>query len=281
MLWAATVGLTRPVRECIDAAAATGLANMSIHGDRLLQHAAGRADQRAIAAYAVERGVSVALVDGVMAWFALDGPIARVARDDAAMAATTSTLDEALKLADALGARALNVLGRFVDPAADVDTVAAAFAGACDRAADCGCRLLLEFVPYYPGIPDLAAAWEILRRADRPNSGLVFDTWHFFRGAPDLALLAQIPGRWIQAVQFSDAAAQVDRSLAHESIHSRLLPGDGVFDLGAVVRVLRRADALTWVGPEVIADRMAALPAAEAAATCVASVDRLLAETPS
>ena len=45
---------------------------------------------------------------------------------------------------------------------------------------------------------DLAAAWPIVRDADRPDSRLLVDTWHKLKGTTDLAadreLLAAIPG---------------------------------------------------------------------------------------
>ena len=45
------------------------------------------------------------------------------------------------------------------------------------------------------------------RYADRANGGIVFDTWHFFRGDPDFDLLATVPGDRIYCVQIDDAAA--------------------------------------------------------------------------
>ena len=95
----------------------------------------------------------------------------------------------------------------------------------------------LEFTPV-PPIGSLATAWEIVRDADRPNGGILFDTWHFFRGQPDLELLATIPGDRIFSVQFSDGAAEIRESLVKDTYRHRMLPGEGVFDLAGVIDTL-------------------------------------------
>ena len=69
------------------------------------------------------------------------------------------------------------------------DSLTERFAAICDRFADVGVAVHLEFTPL-PPIGSLATAWEIVRGAGRPNGGILFDTWHFFRGQPDLELLA-------------------------------------------------------------------------------------------
>ena len=60
-----------------------------------------------------------------------------------------------------------------------------------DRAALIGLDVHLEFVPMTV-VSDIAIAWDMVRNADRPNGGMLFDTWHFFRGTPDFGVLAQV-----------------------------------------------------------------------------------------
>ena len=73
-----------------------------------------------------------------------------------------------------------------------LDAVTERFAGICDRAAEHGVRIGIEFLPFSE-IPDAATAWQIVRDADRPNGGLDVDSWHHFRGAADLGQLLAIP----------------------------------------------------------------------------------------
>ena len=105
---------------------------------------------------------------------------------------------------------------------------------------------------------------DLVRAADRPNGGLVFDTWHFFRGEPDFEVLAGIPGDRIFYVQLDDAPAVPSGPLREETQH-RLLPGDGALDLVAAIRALNRIGGLRRVGPEVISPDLAALSVLDAA----------------
>ena len=165
--------------------------------------------------------------------------------------------DDTLRMCAELGVVSMNLIGQ---PTHDVslDLLATSFAAVCDRAAELGAQAHLEFTPI-SAIADLAAGWDIVRTADRPNGGLLFDTWHFFRSTPDLELLERIPGERIFSVQVSDAAAESLPDIRQDTQH-RLLPGDGVFDLVGVMAALHRIGALKWVGPEVISPELAAKP---------------------
>lgn len=136
----------------------------------------------------------------------------------------------------------------------DFDDLVKAFKRICDRAAELGMQAQLEFMPF-GSIPDLATGWEVVRRACRDNGGLVLDTYHYYRGYPDLHLLREIPGEKIFAVQLSDAADAVqDGSLYNDQMHHRVAPGDGAFPLHEIVSVLRAIGGLRQVGPELFSD---------------------------
>ena len=126
-------------------------------------------------------------------------------------------------------ARSLNAVDVF-GGSWSLDEAAAAFAGLCDRAAEHGLLVHLEFLPW-SRIPDLATAWEVVRAADRPNGGLMLDAWHYFRSKPDGALLRSIPGASILGVQLCDAPAVPEPEPLQATLHERLLPGDGDLDL--------------------------------------------------
>src|SRR5207245_10480415 len=100
--------------------------------------------------------------------------------------------DDLLRIADAVGARSLNAVdvfgGRW-----GIDEAAEAFAGLCDRAARHGLLVHLEFLPW-SRVPDVATAWEVVRRADRPNGGIAGDAWHWFRGGGEQEALRAGPG---------------------------------------------------------------------------------------
>src|SRR5205085_1508585 len=98
--------------------------------------------------------------------------------------------DEALRMAEALQVASITVIGQATSELAP-EEIAAPFGAFCDRAADLGARVHLEFIPM-TAIRDLATAWVVVQGADRPNGGVLFDTWHFFRGDPDFAVLERV-----------------------------------------------------------------------------------------
>jgi sugar phosphate isomerase/epimerase len=73
-----------------------------------------------------------------------------------------------------------------------------------------------------------------------------------------------VPGDRVFAVQVADADVEPKGSLVEDTLQRRL-PGDGAFDLAALLSTLARMDALRWVGPEVISPETAAMAPVDAA----------------
>jgi sugar phosphate isomerase/epimerase len=162
-------------------------------------------------------------------------------------------------ICEELGVELVTALALFVPPV-EADAGAEHFAAACDHAAEHGVRLQLEFIPG-TGIADIGLAWEIVEKAGRGNGGLLVDSWHFFRSDPDYELLSSIPGERIFAVQIEDAPARPAENLAWESLHGRLVPGDGDLDLARFMATVPAGDR--FVGPEVFSDELWTLEPAE------------------
>jgi sugar phosphate isomerase/epimerase len=183
------------------------------------------------------------------------------------------TTDEVLRMCEALPAESLTVFSR---PTCDLSPaeVAASFGRLCDRAADVGTRVQLEFLAMM-AISDLPGAAAVVAGADRANGGLVLDTWHFFRGDPDYATLEALPGDRVFTVQVSDGGADLRGTIAQDTFH-RLLPGDGCFDLTRLFGTLHRIGALGSVGPEVISPATEAMPPTEAALLAKGRVQALI-----
>jgi sugar phosphate isomerase/epimerase len=173
-----------------------------------------------------------------------------------------------------LGVESLTVIEPFGSPLT-AEEATTAFAGVCDRAAEHGLRVHLEFLPW-SSIPSLKAGWDVVRDAGRPNGGLVLDSWHFFRSGSALEHLAEIPGDRVFVVQLSDGPQTPASNLAEESQSGRLLPGDGDWDLTGLVDALARSGGLASVGPEVFSPAVWALPADEAGRSAAHAVRVLL-----
>ncbi|MCY4134780.1 MAG: sugar phosphate isomerase/epimerase [bacterium] len=142
-----------------------------------------------------------------------------------------------------------------------MDDVVSRFCTLCQSAAEAGLKVSMEFLPW-TGIPDLATAWEIIERADCDNSGIMVDTWHWFRqpGGPNPDLLRQIPAEKLRVVQLCDAAAELpgDMDVATETMTARLLPGDGAVDFAEVLGIITGSGATPIWFPEVFSTPLAA-----------------------
>jgi sugar phosphate isomerase/epimerase len=262
-----------PLRERIEATAAAGFAGISLWGrDYARARAAGLSDAD-IRVLLRDHGLSVAELDGAWAW--LPG----ADRVQIPEAADTEQFfrhreDDLFRLADTVGARSINAVDVFGGDWTLADA-AASFAGLCDRAAEHGLLVHLEFLPW-SRIPNLSSAWEVVRTAGRANGGLVIDSWHFFRSDADWDMLQSVPGESVLGVQLSDAPVAAEDNLVDATLHHRRLPGDGAFDLARLVRALAAIGAAAPIGVEVFSDALHALPAAEAARRCASATRQVL-----
>jgi sugar phosphate isomerase/epimerase len=266
VLWSGTIGLESSLLDRFPAATGGGYDCLSLSPLDVARAGDVGIDTAEIRRRASDAGLGL-IMDPVMNWHP------SVERSRSRFARFTS--DDALWMSEAVGVRSMTAIASATS-AASVDELAELFAALCDRAADVGALVHLEFIPM-TAIADIATAWRIVRDADRPNGGILFDTWHFFRGAADFDALRAIPGERILAVQVDDALPEVNGSL-WEDTQQRLLPGDGCFDLPRVLRTLARMDGLRVVGPEVISPATAAMPPADAAREAGDRVRRLVAD---
>ena len=268
ILWSASLPATT-VPERVAAARAGGFAGISVSpADAEPAGTDGRTPQET-SRWAADQGVEVIVVDSVIEWYPHEPP-------GRMLGASAYDVGQVLEACDRFGVGTLGALAPF--PSGEpIEELAACFARLCDQAGEHGLQVELEFTPF-PPFPDLASAWEIVSLADRPNGGILLDTWHFFRGRPDLELLAAIPGDRIMAVQLSDGLEGFRESLLKDTFRHRELPGDGCFDLAAVLKVLDRTGGLNRVGPEVLSTELQALDPSEAAAKLAAASEKVVAE---
>lgn len=139
------------------------------------------------------------------------------------------------------------------------------FGQLCDRAAEHGIRVAFEFLPW-TAFPDLRSAWDVVRRAARPNGGVLVDAWHYFRGTPDPQLLRSIPPEHLVGVQLDDADPQPVGPLFEDTMFRRRLPGDGAFDLTGLVRALDETGVDVPYSVEIMSTTEQARPVRDAAA---------------
>jgi sugar phosphate isomerase/epimerase len=242
------------------AAAAAGFAGLSLFPtdyERARGEGLSDADLRRILS---DHALSVAELDPLLRWMPETGLAGDATEEGAAFFRHGE--DDFYRMADALGARSLNAV-LYAGEGLPESAVTDAFAGLCERAAGHGLLVHLEFLPWTQ-VRDVEVALRIAERAGQPNGGVMLDTWHHFRsGVGNEALRAAAPR--VFSVQISDAPAEAEPDPVAETLHRRLLPGEGAIDLRAILRVLREAGSPAPIGVEVFSDELATLPAALAA----------------
>jgi sugar phosphate isomerase/epimerase len=169
----------------------------------------------------------------------------------------------AYEMADRWGCRYVQVIG---DAEGPLDGAATGFAALCDRAADHGLLVGLEWVPSMTNICDAPTALQIVIDADRANGGLCVDSWHFTRSTNDLDHLRAIPGAKVMATQWNDGTVIPQHADYYEDcLTNRVPPGEGEFALVEIVRILDANGSTAPIGVEVCSAELWAAPIDHAA----------------
>ncbi len=134
-----------------------------------------------------------------------------------------------------------------ISPAAlgGIDRAANDFAELGERAKAKNIRIGYEALAWGRHINDHRDAWEVVRRADHSNVGIILDSFHTLGRKVDPDSIRSIPGDKIFFVQLADAP-KIDMDLFYWSRHFRNMPGEG--DL-AVVDFMRAVAATGYHGP--------------------------------
>ena len=126
-----------------------------------------------------------------------------------------------------------------------IDRAADDFAALGERAAKRGLRVGYEALAWGRHVNDHRDAWEVVRRADHPNVGLILDSFHTLARRIDPNSIRRIPGDRIFFVQLADAPL-IEMDLLYWSRHFRNMPGEGDLD---VTGFMRAVTATGYEGP--------------------------------
>lgn len=140
-----------------------------------------------------------------------------------------------LDIGASLGARHLCAVITDREPTRALDS----FAALCALAAEHDIAVDIEFVPF-TSIRTIAEAADLVRRSGAANAGILFDALHHMRGGGTRAGLAAYR-HLVRQAQLCDAPAEAPESKGdriRETLHSRLLPGEGGADLTAALELL-------------------------------------------
>jgi len=243
------------VREIVAAAVAGDYRGITIWPSDVARAEAEGLSLADVKAFIHDHGLVVTDVDCLLGWTEQALP-----KPGEAMVEIVPT-DRFLEIAEALDADAINVAQGFGSEL-DLDRAAEDLAKIARRAAEQGCNVNFEFLPWC-GVPDVTTCLDLLERTGCPNTTIMFDSWHWFRGARDLDALKRIPGARIGSTQWNDAPEAPAENLMVEAMEARLLPGEGDIPLVDLVRTLDAIGSTAPVGVEVIRKDHESMPPEE------------------
>ena len=184
----------------------------------------------------------------------------------------------AYEMAARWNCRYVQVIGDATGP---LDQAANGFSLLCQRAAEHGLLVGLEWVPRMTNIEDCATALRIVTDADQENGGLCVDSWHFTRSTNNLEDLRALPGAKVVATQWNDGPVIAPHSntaaeYLEDCLSNRVPPGDGEFDLVDIVKILDSIGSTAPIGVEVCSRELWAGPMDVAARASSDAMQRVL-----
>ncbi len=230
----ATVSISGTLREKLSAIAAAGFDGIEIFEQDFIAHDGSPSE---VGAMIRDHGLDIPLFQPFRDFEGLPAPLRAKAFDRA---------ERKFDLMQQLGTDLVLVCST-CHPASlgGVDRAADDFAELGERAAKRGLRIGYEALAWGKHVDDHRNAWEIVRRADRPNVGLILDSFHTLGRKLSPESIRSIPGDKIFFVQLADAP-QIEMDLLYWSRHFRNMPGEG--DL-PVTDFMRAVTATGYDGP--------------------------------
>ncbi|MGR2739948.1 bifunctional sugar phosphate isomerase/epimerase/4-hydroxyphenylpyruvate dioxygenase family protein [Billgrantia sp. Q4P2] len=128
-----------------------------------------------------------------------------------------------------------------------------------ERAARRSIRIGFEALAWGRHIADYRDAWEVVRRADHPNLGVVLDSFHILSRGHDLSTIGKIPKEKIFFVQLADAPL-LDMDVLQWSRHFRCFPGQGRLPLHDFMTELGKSGYDGPLSLEIFSDAFRAAP---------------------
>jgi len=156
-----------------------------------------------------------------------------------------------LEMCSELGAKLLLVCSSTSTHASDErDTLARDLRKLAMLALPLGIKVAYEGLSWGRTINEFPQAWDVVCRADAPNLGLAFDSFHAFATNTPLEAIDELDPDKIFLVQLADFMWQEIRSVEERistARHFRVFPGEGVHS-AQVAEVVTRLDRLGYRG---------------------------------
>ncbi len=235
-----------------------------VHHD-LVPFLAGGGDLRMLRSVVEDEGLRYVELEFLTGWWL----------PDEERAEPDATMRLLLHAAQQLGAYDLKVGPALDGSSYDADRYAEQLNRVATAFAETGTVVSLEFMPF-ANISTLAAALDLVRRADHANVGLMLDLWHLVRSGTSMEEVARLPLQHVSAVELSDGPARQQGDGYEDTVLRRALCGQGAFPVAEFVDTLR---SMGWEGPwglEILSETYRRRPLDEALAEAFATTARYL-----
>lgn len=222
----ATVSISGDLREKLSAIAAAGFDGIEIFENDFLAFDGG---PREVGRMVRDHGLEISLFQPFRDFEGMPEPQRSRAFDRA---------ERKFDLMNELGTELVLVCSN-VSPISlgGIDRAADDFRELGERAAKRGIRVGYEALAWGRHVSDHRDAWEVVRRADHPNVGLILDSFHTLAKNIDPDTIRSIPGDRIFFVQLADAP-KIDMDLLYWSRHFRNMPGEGDLNVAGFMRAV-------------------------------------------
>jgi len=230
----ATVSISGDLREKLEAIAAAGFDGVEIFENDFLSY---DRSPREVGQMVLDLGLTITLFQPFRDFEGLPEPQRSQAFDRA---------ERKFDLMQELGTE-LMLICSSVSPLAlgGIDRAADDLRALGDRAGKRNLKVGFEALAWGKHVNDHRDAWEIVRRADHSQIGVILDSFHTLSRGLDPNSIRGIPGDKIFIVQLADAP-KLDMDLLYWSRHFRNMPGEG--DL-PVTDFMRAVAATGYNGP--------------------------------
>lgn len=239
----ATVSVPGTLREKLEAIASAGFDGIEIFEQDFIAEAGSPAE---IGAMIRDHGLSIEIFQPFRDFEGLTGARRTKAFDRA---------ERKFDLMQELGTELVLVCSSVApDAVGGIDRAADDFRELGERAAKRGLRVGYEALAWGRHVNDHRDAWEVVRRADHPNVGLILDSFHTLGRKLDPETIRRVPGDRIFFVQLADAPL-IEMDLLYWSRHFRNMPGEGDLDVTAFMRAVMATGYRGPVSLEVFNDQ--------------------------
>lgn len=211
----ATVSISGTLREKLEAIAKAGFDGIEIFEQDFI---ADTGSPREIGALIRDHGLAITLFQPFRDFEGLTGALRAKAFDRARYKFDTMAElgTDLILVCSSVHPEAVGGIDRAADDFAELGVIAA----------ERGLRVGYEALAWGRHVNDHRDAWEIVRRADHPNVGLILDSFHTLARKINPDTIRRIPNDKIFFVQLADAP-QIDMDLLYWSRHFRCMPGEG------------------------------------------------------